>query len=109
MNKIKIGIIALALFIGSTNTSIANNIINNHEVWENGKVRYTFVDDSLYIDELGVEGNCYVYKLFGNHLYLTDEIGYSDKSISIYKVTKKHVWLVIDNKIYKFNRHEHEE
>ena len=94
----------VTLFIATT--CFGCNTINNHEVWKNKKVIYTFVDDSLYIDEIGNEGDCYTYKLIGNCLYLTDELGYPSAKIVIVKMTKKHVWILIDNKKIKFKRYE---
>lgn len=79
-----------------------------NEVWQNGRVRYTFTHDTLYIDEVGNEGEYYTYNVVGKHLYLTDALGYLDMNIEIYKRTKHHVWLLIDNKIYKFKRYAQE-
>lgn len=94
----------VALFIATT--CFGCNTINNHEVWKNKKVICTFVDDSLYIDEIGNEGDCYTYELVDNCLYLTDELGYPSAKIVIVKMTKKHVWILIDNKKFKFRRYE---
>ena len=104
MKIIKTLIVLVTLFIATT--CFGCNTINNHEVWKNKKVIYTFVDDSLYIDEIGNEGDCYTYKLIGNCLYLTDELGYPSAKIVIVKMTKKHVWILIDNKKFKFRRYE---
>ena len=104
MKIIKNFMVLVALFIATT--CFGCNTINNHEVWKNKKVTYTFVDDSLYIDELGNEGDCYTYELVDNCLYLTDELGYPSAKIVIVKMTKKHVWILIDNKKFKFRRYE---
>ena len=104
MKIIKTLITLVTLFIATT--CFGGNTISNHEVWKNKKVIYTFVDDSLYIDEIGNEGDCYTYKLIGNSLYLTDELGYPSTKIVIAKMTKKHVWILIDNKKFKFRRYE---
>lgn len=104
MKIIKNFMVLVALFIATT--CFGCNTINNHEVWKNKKVTYTFVDDSLYIDELGNEGDCYTYELVDNCLYLTDELGYPSAKIVIVKMTKKHVWILIDNKKFKFRRFE---
>ena len=104
MKIIKNFMALVALFIATT--CFGCNTINNHEVWKNKKVIYTFVDDSLYIDEIGNEGDCYTYELVDNCLYLTDELGYPSTKIVIVKMTKKHVWILIDNKIFKFRRYE---
>ena len=104
MKIIKALITLVILFIATT--CFGGNIINNHEVWKNKKVIYTFVDDSLYIDEIGNEGDCYTYELVDNCLYLTDELGYPSAKIVIVKMTKKHVWILIDNKKFKFRRYK---
>lgn len=102
MKIIKTLMVLVTLFIATT--CFGCNTISNHEVWQKKNVRYTFVDDSLYIDEIGNEGDCYTYKRIGNCLYLTNELG--DKSvIVIAKMTKKHVWILIDNKKFKFRRY----
>ena len=93
MKIIKNFMTLVVLFIATT--CFGCNTINNHEVWKNKKVIYTFVDDSLYIDEIGNEGDCYTYKLKGNCLYLTDELGYPSAKIVIVKMTKKHVWILV--------------
>lgn len=111
MKIIKTLMVLVALFIATT--CFGCNTINNHEIWKNKKVTYTFVDDSLYIDELGNEGDCYTYELIGNCLYLTDELGYPSAKIVIVKMTKKHVWLLVQvcdfnnekSKIIKFKRY----
>ena len=104
MKIIKALITLVTLLIATT--CFGGNTINNHEVWKNKKVIYTFVDDSLYIDEIGNEGDCYTYELVDNCLYLTDELGYPSTKIVIVKMTKKHVWILIDNKKFKFRRYE---
>ncbi len=104
MKIIKTLMVFVTLFIATT--CFGCNTISNHEVWKNKKVTYTFVDDSLYIDEIGNEGDCYTYELKGNCLYLTDELGYPSENIVIVKMTKKHVWILIDNKKFKFRRYE---
>ena len=93
MKIIKNFMTLVVLFIATT--CFGCNTINNHEVWKNKKVIYTFVDDSLYIDEIGNEGDCYTYKLIGNCLYLTDELGDASVKIVIHKMTKKHVWILV--------------
>jgi len=108
MKIIKTLITLVTLFIATT--CFGGNII---EVWQNKKVRYTFVDDSLYVDEIGNEGDCYTYKLIGNCIYLTDELGKESVKIVIHKMTKKHVWLLVQvcdfnnekSKIIKFKRY----
>ena len=93
MKIIKNFMVLVALFIATT--CFGCNTINNHEVWKNKKVTYTFVDDSLYIDELGNEGDCYTYELVDNCLYLTDELGDASVKIVMHKMTKKHVWILV--------------
>ena len=104
MKIIKALITLVTLLIATT--CFGGNTINNHEVWKNKKVIYTFVDDSLYIDEIGNEGDCYTYELEDNCLYLTDELGYPSTKIVIVKMTKKHLWMLIHNKKFKFRRYE---
>jgi len=93
MKIIKTLITLVTLFIATT--CFGGNTINNHEVWQNKKVRYTFVDDSLYVDELGNEGDCYTYELKGNCLYLTDELGYKSVKIVIIEMAKDYVWILM--------------
>ena len=93
----------VALFIATT--CFGCNTISNHEVWKNKKVAYTFVDDSLYIDEIGNEGDCYTYKLIGNCLYLTDELGYPSTKIVIIEMAKDYVWILIGNELFNFQRY----
>ena len=88
----------VAMFLLFSTTCLACTRINNHEVWQNKHVSYLFVNKTLYIDELNNESDC----------YLTDVFGYLDTSIEIYKSTKKRIWLLIDGKIFKFKRYEHE-
>ena len=90
MKIIKALITLVTLFIATT--CFGGNII---EVWQKKNVRYTFVDDSLYVDELGDEGDCYTYELVDNCLYLTDELGDANIKIVIHKKTKKHVWILV--------------
>ena len=104
MKIIKALITLVTLFIATT--CFGGNTISNHEVWQKKNIRYTFVDDSLYVDELGNEGDCYTYELVDNCLYLTDELGYPSAKIVIVKMTKKYVWILIDNKKFKFRRYE---
>ena len=106
MKIIKTLITLVTLLIATT--CFGGNTISNHEVWQKKNIRYTFVDDSLYVDELGNEGDCYTYELVDNCLYLTDELGYPSAKIVIVKMTKKHVWILIDNKKFKFRRYENE-
>lgn len=103
MKIIKVLITLVTLFIATT--CFGGNTINNHEVWQNKKVRYTFVDDSLYVDELGNEGDCYTYELKGNCLYLTDELGYKSVKIVIIEMAKDYVWILIGNELLKFERY----
>ena len=103
MKIIKVLITLVTLFIAST--CFGGNIINNHEVWQNKKVRYTFVDDSLYIDEIGNEGDCYTYELKGNCLYLTDELGYKSVKIVIVEMAKDYVWILTSNELLNFERY----
>ena len=112
MKIIKNFMTLVVLFIATT--CFGCNTINNHEVWKNKKVIYTFVDDSLYIDEIGNEGDCYTYELVVNCLYLTDELGDASVKIVIHKMTKKHVWILVYTcdfngerpKIIKYKRYE---
>ena len=102
MKIIKNFMALVALFIATT--CFGCNTINNHEVWKNEKIIYTFVDDSLYIDEIGNEGDCYTYKRIGNCLYLTNELG--DKSvIVIVLMAKDYVWILIDNELFNYQRY----
>lgn len=103
MKIIKTLMVLVTLFI--TITCFGCNTISNHEVWKNKKVIYTFVDDSLYIDEIGNEGDCYTYKLIGNCLYLTDELGYPSAKIIIVLMAKDYVWILIDNELFNFQRY----
>ena len=98
----------VAMFLLFSTTCLACTRINNHEVWQNKHVSYLFVNKTLYIDELNNESDCYSFKVVGRHLYLTDVFGYLDTSIELYKSTKKRIWLLIDGKIFKFKRYEHE-
>lgn len=111
MKIIKTLITLVTLFIATT--CFGGNTISNHEVWQKKNVRYTFVDDSLYVDELGNEGDCYTYELVDNCLYLTDELGDASVKIVMHKMTKKHVWILVYTcdfncerpKIIKFKRY----
>lgn len=103
MKIIKVLITLVTLFIATT--CFGGNIINNHEVWQNKHVSYTFVDDSLYVDELGNEGDCYTYELKGNCLYLTDELGYKSVKIVIIEMAKDYVWILIGNELLNFERY----
>lgn len=103
MKIIKILMVFVTLFIATT--CFGCNTISNHEVWKNKKVAYTFVDDSLYIDEIGNEGDCYTYKLIGNCLYLTDELGYPSTKIVIIEMAKDYVWILIGNELFNFQRY----
>ena len=103
MKIIKALITLVTLFIATT--CFGGNIINNHEVWQNKHVSYTFVDDSLYVDEIGNEGDCYTYELKGNCLYLTDELGYKSVKIVIVEMAKDYVWILIGNELFNFQRY----
>ena len=103
MKIIKTLMVFVTLFIATT--CFGCNTISNHEVWKNKKVTYTFADDSLYIDEIGNEGDCYTYKLIGNCLYLTDELGYPSTKIVIVEMAKDYVWILIGNELFNFQRY----
>ena len=103
MKIIKTLITLVILFIATT--CFGGNIINNHEVWQKKNVRYTFVNDSLYVDELGDEGDCYTYELKDNCLCLTDELGYPSTKIVIIEMAKDYVWILIGNELFNFERY----
>ena len=103
MKIIKALITLVTLFIATT--CFGGNTISNHEVWQNKYVRYTFVDDSVYVDEIGNEGDCCTYELKGNCLCLTDELGYPSTKIVIVEMAKDYVWILIDNELFNFQRY----
>jgi hypothetical protein len=84
--------------------SLGCKAITLNGTYTNGKVAYTFTNDTLCIDEIGVEGNCFAYKMLGKHIQTIDALYQSDSSIEIYRVYKKKIKLLIGNKIYTFRK-----
>lgn len=56
-------------------TSIFAEVNEFYGSWQTDNVVYTFTEDSLYIDEIGNEGDCYKYSIDANKVVAVNSLG----------------------------------
>lgn len=74
--------------------------------WESDSIVYTFSKDSLYIDEIGVEGDQYSYVIdtSNKEIIYKNEIDEYFDVLKIVSVTNETLVLKMDGETYKFSR-----
>ncbi|MBO5003798.1 MAG: hypothetical protein J6D03_00725 [Clostridia bacterium] len=80
----------------------ANNNVELSGSYSNGNIVYTFSNDSLYIDEVDIEGDAYTYKLVDNIVVATNSMDSISFNI---KVNTNSIEITYDNKkTYVFDK-----
>lgn len=85
-------------------TCIALNAASLEGSWKYKKVVYTFKGDSLFIDEIGNEGNSYTYRLYHGYIYYKDYDGFVNSDVKVVKVKCNYIVLEMDGKRFHFKR-----